>query len=78
MEWAIFPSLNTLIAAWTPLKERSRIVTFVFCGGMLGNIFGSLISGKLIDSYGWTSVFYWYSGVAAIWCFIFVSDSKIH
>lgn len=66
---------NTLLAAWTPLKERSITATVVYSGGMLGSIFGSSISGLLISNYGWTSVFYWFGGVAIIWCIIFVSSS---
>lgn len=64
---------NTLLAAWTPLKERSITATVVYSGGMLGSIFGSSISGLLISNYGWTSVFYWFGGAAVIWCIIFVS-----
>lgn len=71
-EGIIFPSCNTLLAAWTPLKERSITATVVYSGGMLGSIFGSSISGLLISNYGWTSVFYWFGGVAVIWCIIFV------
>lgn len=73
-EGIIFPSCNTLLAAWTPLKERSITATVVYSGGMLGSIFGSSISGLLISNYGWTSVFYWFGGVAVIWCIIFVSS----
>lgn len=72
-EGIIFPSCNTLLAAWTPLKERSITATVVYSGGMLGNIFGSSISGLLISNYGWTSVFYWFSGAAIVWCLVFVS-----
>ncbi|XP_055295735.1 putative inorganic phosphate cotransporter isoform X2 [Sitodiplosis mosellana] len=70
-EGIIFPSCNTLLAAWTPLKERSITATVVYSGGMLGSIFGSSISGLLISNYGWTSVFYWFGGAAIIWCIIF-------
>lgn len=76
-EGIIFPSCNTLLAAWTPLKERSMTATIVYSGGMLGNIFGASISGFLISSYGWTSVFYWFSGASLIWCTIFVSIFSI-
>lgn len=70
----MFPACNTLIAAWTPLKERSITATIVYSGGMLGSIFGSSISGLLIGHYGWTSVFYWFGGASVIWCILFVSD----
>lgn len=73
-EGLIFPSCSTLLAAWTPQKERSIASTVVYSGGMLGSIFGSGISGLLIGNYGWTSVFYWFGGVSVIWCIVFVSE----
>lgn len=76
-EGIIFPACNTLIAAWTPLKERSITATIVYSGGMLGSIFGSSISGLLISNYGWSSVFYWFGGASIIWCVIFVSMNKL-
>lgn len=76
-EGIIFPSCNTLLAAWTPLKERSITATVVYSGGMLGSIFGSSISGLLISNFGWTSVFYSFGAVAVIWCIVFVSNGLV-
>jgi len=70
-EGIVFPSCNTLLAAWTPLKERSITATVVYSGGMIGSIFGSSISGLLISNYGWTSVFYVFGGTAVLWCILF-------
>lgn len=72
-EGLLFPACNTLLAAWTPLKERSITATVVYSGGMIGSIFGSSISGILISSYGWTSVFYIFGGVSVVWLILFVS-----
>lgn len=72
-EGLIFPACNTLLAAWTPLKERSVIATLVYSGGMIGSVIGSLISGILLSNYGWTSVFYIFGGVSMIWLLFFVS-----
>lgn len=77
-EGIIFPSCNTLLAAWTPMKERSITATLVYSGGMLGSIFGSSISGLLIGYYGWVSVFYWFGGVSIVWCFIFVRTKHLN
>lgn len=68
----MLPACNTLLAAWTPMKERSFTATLVYSGSMLGSIFGSSISGLIISQYGWTSVFYWFGGVSVIWCITFV------
>lgn len=75
-EGAVFPACNTLLAAWTPMKERSISATIVYSGGMVGSIFGSSLSGILMSHYGWRSVFYIFGGVAVIWCVLFVSESK--
>lgn len=76
-EGFVFPSCSTLLAAWTPLKERSIAVSVVFSGGMIGSVIGSACSGILIEKYGWTSVFYVFGGVSIIWCIVFVSETKI-
>lgn len=34
-EGTTFPALSTLIAAWTPLKERSMLGSLVFGGGQV-------------------------------------------
>lgn len=72
-EGLLFPACNTLLAAWTPLKERSITATVVYSGGMIGSIFGSSISGLLISSFGWTSVFYIFGAVSIVWLIVFVS-----
>lgn len=75
-EGFVFPSCSTLLAAWTPLKERSIAVSVVFSGGMIGSVIGSSCSGILIEKYGWTSVFYVFGGISVIWCIVFVSHKS--
>lgn len=77
-EGIIFPACNTLLAAWTPKKERSITATVVYSGGMLGSIFGSSVSGILMSYYGWTSVFYIFGAVAVIWLIVFVSIKRMN
>lgn len=72
-EGAVFPACNTLLAAWTPMKERSISATVVFSGGMIGSVFGSSLSGILMSNFGWKSVFYYFGGAAVVWCILFVS-----
>lgn len=74
-EGAVFPACNTLLAAWTPLKERSISATVVYSGGMIGSVFGSSLSGILMSQYGWRSVFYIFGVAAIVWCFLFVSKN---
>lgn len=75
-EGFVFPSCSTLLAAWTPLKERSIAVSVVFSGGMIGSVIGSSCSGILIEQYGWTSVFYVFGTVSIVWCIVFVSKAE--
>jgi ACS family sodium-dependent inorganic phosphate cotransporter len=56
-----------------PLKERSKLGSFVFGGGQVGTIIGTAVSGLLIDYYGsWESVFYFFGVIAIIWFLFFV------
>lgn len=56
-EGTTFPALSALLATWVPLKERSKLGSFVFGGGQVGTIFGTAISGLLLDYFdGWESV----------------------
>ncbi|KAG5676613.1 hypothetical protein PVAND_006433 [Polypedilum vanderplanki] len=72
-EGTTFPALSALLAAWVPLKERSKLGSFVFGGGQVGTIFGQFVSGYLISYYGtWESVFYFFGIIAIIWFLIFV------
>lgn len=71
-EGVVFPACNTLLAAWTPLKERSITTTVVYSGGMIGSVIGSALSGILLSNYGWRSVFYIFGGAGVLWCILFV------
>lgn len=77
-EGVIFPSCTALLAAWVPLKERSKIGTLTYSGAQIGSIFGSLMSGLLLDTYdGWGSVFYFFGVIGLVWIVIFVSRNMI-
>ncbi|KAJ6646401.1 putative inorganic phosphate cotransporter [Pseudolycoriella hygida] len=84
VEWGTtFPALSSLLAAWIPLGERSKLGSLVFGGGQVGTILGTLISGLLLQNIdGWGSVFYFFGGVALIWVIIFMlicySDPESH
>lgn len=72
-EGTTFPALSALLATWIPLKERSKLGSFVFGGGQVGTILGTALSGLLLDYFdGWESVFYFFGGLGALWFVIFV------
>lgn len=72
-EGVIFPSCAALVAAWTPLSSRGKIGTLTFSGAQMGSIFGSLMSGVLLETYSWESVFYFFGGFGIAWSVLFVS-----
>lgn len=70
-EGTTFPALNTLLAAWIPLKERSKASALVFGGAQIGNICANTISGLLLHNFdGWSSPFYFFGACGVAW-FIF-------
>ncbi|XP_066254814.1 putative inorganic phosphate cotransporter [Euwallacea similis] len=82
-EGTTYPALNTMLAQWVPLKERSKIGSLVYAGGQMGTIVCNLISGHLITATeNWASVFYLFGGLGIAWfiCFqlLCYSDPKQH
>lgn len=71
-EGTTFPALSALLACWIPLKERSKLGSFVFGGGQIGTILGTLLSGYLIHWFeSWDSVFYFFGICGILWFIIF-------
>lgn len=71
-EGTTFPALSALLATWVPLKERSKLGSFVFGGGQVGTILGTALSGVIIDYFdGWESVFYFFGILGVAWCAVF-------
>ncbi|XP_048508611.1 putative inorganic phosphate cotransporter isoform X2 [Athalia rosae] len=70
-EGTTFPSMNHLVAQWAPPSERSKIGSLVFAGTVAGTVTGNALSGILIHSYGWTSVFYFFGSLGVIWFTVF-------
>jgi len=81
-EGTTFPALSALLAAWIPLTERSKLGSLVFGGGQVGTILGTYISGQLLSRYHWSSVFYFFGALGALWFVIFTltcySDPESH
>lgn len=72
-EGIVFPGCAAMLACWAPIPERSKMVTLTFSGAQIGSIFGSLMSGILLDAYHWGSVFYFFGGLTVAWIVCFVS-----
>ncbi|XP_030754260.1 putative inorganic phosphate cotransporter isoform X1 [Sitophilus oryzae] len=71
-EGTTYPALNTMLAQWVPLGERSKIGSLVYAGGQIGTIVCNLISGQLIKAtQEWASVFYLFGGLGILWFLFF-------
>lgn len=76
-EGVIFPSCAALLSSWTPMTERGKIGTLTYSGAQIGSIFGSAMSGILLESYEWGSVFYFFGVFGIVWSIFFVSACAI-
>lgn len=67
-EGTAYPALNDLLSHWIPENERSKAGSMVFSGAPLGTIFGTLVSGVILQhsKYGWPMVFYFYGCVGLL------------
>lgn len=64
----LFPSTHTLLGKWTPLPERSKVVSFVYTAGPLGTVVSLPVTGEISDSsVGWPVAFYLYGGLGMAW-----------
>uniref|UniRef100_A0AAR5QA61 Major facilitator superfamily (MFS) profile domain-containing protein n=2 Tax=Dendroctonus ponderosae TaxID=77166 RepID=A0AAR5QA61_DENPD len=82
-EGTTYPALNTMLAQWVPVGERSKIGSLVYAGGQIGTIVCNLISGQLITATeDWASVFYLFGGLGIVWFIFFqllcYSEPKHH
>jgi len=66
-EGVVFPALTILLAKWTPPQERAYLSALCISGMPFGNAFTMLISGHLITTFGWPSVFYVPGVLTLIW-----------
>lgn len=77
----LYPSVHNLLGKWTPLQERAKTASYVYCGGPLGTVISNLVTGSISDSAaGWPSAFYLYGGLGFLWCIVwyaFGSNSPI-
>lgn len=63
----IYPSLNVVLSHWAPLTERGRLGALIFAGAQIGVVISMGLSGILVNSFGWQSVFYCYGVLGIVW-----------
>ncbi|XP_055294900.1 sialin-like [Sitodiplosis mosellana] len=68
---SMYPALSVLLACWVPEKERGKLAAFVLGGAQIGFLISFYVSGLILSHFPWPVVFYFWSGVAAIWFILF-------
>jgi ACS family sodium-dependent inorganic phosphate cotransporter len=77
-----FPAVVALFARWLPPHERTRAQTINFAGIPAGTVLGLVVSGALVEHYGWPAAFHVFGGVglayAALWFLIVRASPDTH
>lgn len=67
MQGFVVPSLVVLLAKWTPPQERARLSAMCMAGLPFGTAMTMIVSGYLIPTLGWPSVFYAPGFITILW-----------
>lgn len=70
VESAVMPALLILLSRWFTKSERSRATTFLALGNPITILWMSVLSGYLIDAFGWRWMFIIEGLPAVLWAFI--------
>eukprot|EP00057_Strongylocentrotus_purpuratus_P001404 XP_001198778.2 PREDICTED: sialin [Strongylocentrotus purpuratus] len=68
-EGFIFPAVNTMVNNWSPVNERTRMMTFIVAGMAFGPAIGQSLSGIICANLGWPASFYFFGGLTITWAF---------
>ena len=60
-------AIQVVWAKWSPPLERTRMVTITMAGKHVGTVFTMAISGVLLGSIGWDSIFYIFGTSGCVW-----------
>jgi MFS family permease len=71
VEGAVLPALLLLLSRWFTKTERSRANTFLIFGNPVTILWMSVVSGYLINSFGWRWMFIWEGVPAILWAFFY-------
>jgi sugar phosphate permease len=69
VEGAVLPALLLLLSRWFTKTERSKANTFLIFGNPVTILWMSVVSGYLINSFGWRWMFIWEGLPAILWAF---------
>ncbi len=68
-----FPSIQSVMAKWIPVTERSRVMGFTLSGISVGNIIAFPLATWIMLTLGWRYVFYVFGIFGFIWCAFWLS-----
>ncbi|XP_077519278.1 sialin-like isoform X2 [Amblyomma americanum] len=84
-EGVVFPAMHCMIAMWTPITSRSRVISIVQSGADVGAVVAMMASGVLAESTflgGWPSIFYVFGFAGVVWfiawCFLVYDTPSQH
>jgi ACS family sodium-dependent inorganic phosphate cotransporter len=61
------PATYAFIGRWSASHDRSRLLAIVVSGATIGAPVGLMISGFLVEAYGWESAFYLFGTLGLLW-----------
>ena len=67
-EGSAYPAAYNVIHGWMPVAERARSVGLLASASAGGTVFALLVSGKLIELFGWPALFYVFGAIGLFWC----------
>ncbi|MFN8343939.1 MAG: MFS transporter [Spirosomataceae bacterium] len=70
VESAVMPSMLILLSQWFTKEERSRANTFLILGNPITVLWMSILSGYLIQAYGWRWMFILQGVPGILWAFV--------
>lgn len=64
----IYPALSSLMVHWIPEDERSKAGSIIYSGASIGTIFGTVMSGIILNQpdWNWSMVFYFFGLVGLL------------
>ena len=61
------PATYAFLGSWSPPGERSRLLAIVVSGATIGAPGGLMLSGVLVENFGWQSPFYVFGLLGLTW-----------
>ncbi|KAJ1364791.1 hypothetical protein KIN20_024959 [Parelaphostrongylus tenuis] len=78
-EGFVLPSINSIIANWFPVGEKSTAIALYTAGNQFAGATGNpLAAAFCASSYGWPAVFYFSATIGSLWCILWIFASADH